>query len=73
MNRFVDLLESSALVQAALALLVVGADVWLFVNSQPVPAELWTLTTLVVGFYFGAKSQAQFSASMRAAARREEP
>ena len=65
MNKFWELVESSAIVQALLALLVIGADVYLFMQGKPVPAELWALTTLIVGFYFGAKSQAQLGVILR--------
>lgn len=61
MDKFWDLLASSAVVQGILTVMVVGADIYLFATRQPIPEQLWQLTMLVVAFYFGAKSQSYLS------------
>lgn len=54
-NTFLDLLRESIITQALITVSVVGADLYLLLSGQTVPQELWALTTLVVGFYFGSK------------------
>lgn len=65
MPRIIDLIETSAVVQGMLALFVLGSDSWLWANGKPVPPELLALTTLIVGFYFGAKSQTQLASTIK--------
>lgn len=50
-----ELLRQSVLAQATMAVIVVITVCLLSVLGRPVPNELWTLLTLILGFYFGAK------------------
>ncbi len=57
MSNFWELLRESTIVQALITLMVVGAVVYLGVTNQPIPPFLTDVTSLVIGFYFGAKVQ----------------
>ena len=57
MNKFWSLLKESTLTQAAVTIAVVGTSCWLWATGQPIPQELWTADTFVLGFFFGAKVQ----------------
>lgn len=72
MPRLLDLLASSVLVQGILTLAIVAADLYLFIVDRPVPAELWGLTSLVIGFYFGAKVQNGLHAAQLTRPRKQE-
>jgi len=56
MKRFLDMLESSVIVQSLLALIIVGCVVFLYATNQAVPDALLNITMLILGFYFGAKA-----------------
>jgi hypothetical protein len=56
MDKFWELLRQSVITQAVITIMVIGTDCYLFLTLQPVPIDLWTITALVVGFWFGAKS-----------------
>lgn len=53
----IDLLKQSVLIQALLAVMSVGTMVYLYIVGRPVPDELVTVVMLILGFYFGTKSQ----------------
>ncbi len=55
METLLQLLRESILIQGTLTLTVVGVALYLMATGQEVPTDLWTLVTLVVGFYFGSK------------------
>lgn len=55
MDKFLDLLAQSVIVQGILTLMVVGAWLYLIVTTGTVPDQLTQLLGLVVGFYFGGK------------------
>ena len=42
-------------VRALIALAATAAVIYLFVTGQVVPDQLMTVTTLVIGYYFGAR------------------
>lgn len=56
MSDFWELLKESVITQAAITILVVCATLYLWVRGLPVPPELYTLDSLVIGFYFGSKT-----------------
>jgi len=60
-NRFWDLLERSVIVSGFIALGVLGAVVYLSVVGQPIPDLLGNAALIIVGFFFGAKTQATAS------------
>lgn len=57
MNKFWDLLANSTLVQGLITLAVVGVTCYLWATGQPVPDNLWTADGIIIGFFFGAKTQ----------------
>ena len=57
MALIVDLLKSSALIQGALALLLVGALVYQVVLGVTPSDTLLIMANVVLGYYFGTKSQ----------------
>jgi hypothetical protein len=52
---FNELLLESTIIQGIVTVIVVGAVVYMLVVGAAVPTELWSLLTLVVGFWFGSK------------------
>jgi len=56
-NILVDLLRESVLIQATIALASVGVVLYLYAIQRPVPQELISLVMLIVGYYFGSKTQ----------------
>jgi hypothetical protein len=65
MITFWDLLAESVIIQGILALLTVGAIIGLLFLGREVPKELWALAGIVIGFYFGAKTQQAIQAYIR--------
>ena len=57
MKEFWQLLRDSIITQSLLALIVVATVATLVVAGREVPPELWAITTLMLGFFFGAKVQ----------------
>jgi len=57
MQRFWDLLRESVIVQGVITCAFVGTTCYLWATGQAVPQELWTANTVVIGFFFGAKTQ----------------
>lgn len=57
MQRFLDLLRESVIVQGFITASFVVTTCYLWATGQPVPQELWTANTVVLGFFFGAKTQ----------------
>ena len=51
------------LTQAALALAVVMGTLGLLLTGQAIPSDWWTITALVVGYYFGQSRSPRVSAS----------
>lgn len=54
---FKDLLRDSSLVQGGITLGLVGTACYLWATGQSVPSELWTAISIVLGFFFGSKTQ----------------
>jgi hypothetical protein len=59
MDTFWKLLQESVIVQALITLVLVIAVAYLSITQQPVPDLLSTSLMLVLGFYFGQKTQQQ--------------
>jgi len=56
MSKFWELLEESVLIQALMALSMLGAIIYLVIQQIPVPDILTNGFLLILGFYFGSKS-----------------
>lgn len=59
MAKFWELFAESVIIQAVMALGLLGAIIYLVVTGQEVPDILVEGFLLVLGFYFGSKSTAQ--------------
>jgi len=57
MRQFWKLLKESTLIQGLITLAFVGTACYLWATGQAVPQELWTANGVVLGFFFGAKTQ----------------
>ena len=58
-DRFWDAMNKSVVVSSVLALIVVGAVVFLAVKQAPVPEVLTLAMGTILGFFFGARSGQQ--------------
>jgi len=58
-NKMVDLLKSSVLIQGTMALAGFGAIVYLAIGGEPIPEILAALVGTMIGFYFGTKNRQQ--------------
>lgn len=56
-NKFWELLRDSTIFQGVITLAFVGTTCYLWAVGRPVPQELWTANTVVLGFFFGSKTQ----------------
>lgn len=54
---FTDLLYTSTIIQAIIALASVGVILYLYVIGHQVPEELIGIVMLILGYYFGSKTQ----------------
>lgn len=57
METLYDLFKSSAVVQALIALGTIATLCYLFVTTGDAPKELITIAALILGYYFGTKTQ----------------
>lgn len=57
MNELVKLLRESVLLQAIITLLAVSTMLYLYIVGRDVPPELLNIVLLIVGYYFGSKTQ----------------
>jgi len=64
-KKFWDLLERSVILQGTLTLVFAGVVVYLIVVGRDVPEIVGYALSTILGFYFGSKSQLQFTASIR--------
>lgn len=55
MDKFWDLLKQSVITQAIITVVVIVVDCYMIIAGRTIPAELWAITSLVIGFYFGSK------------------
>ena len=56
-KKFWDLFAKSIIIQGILTLSVLGLIAYLLVVNREVPSELWSVFSLIVGFFFGSKLQ----------------
>ncbi len=56
-DKFVDLWQSSALIQGALALMFGATICYLAIVSREIPGVLLALVGTIVGYYFGTKKR----------------
>jgi len=55
MNLFLELLRESVIMRGILAVLVVGAWVYMTIAQQPVPDAFMSIGGVVVGYFFGSR------------------
>jgi uncharacterized membrane protein len=55
MDKFWSLFAESIITQSVVTVGVIGVDCALVIMQRPIPQEMWTLTMLVAGFWFGSK------------------
>lgn len=55
--QIIDLLKSSAIVQGSIALVSTGTVSYMYATGKPVPVELVGIVMVIIGYYFGTKSQ----------------
>lgn len=56
-NRVLELMAESTLVQASVTLLFSSTACYMFANGLEVPPLLVAMLSLVMGFWFGSKTQ----------------
>lgn len=64
-KQFWDLVKTGVITQSLATVMVLGVTLYLLATGQPVPNELWTINSLVLGYFFGAKLQAVASNSKK--------
>jgi hypothetical protein len=57
MNKFYELLKSSVLIQALIALSTLTTILYLYLTGQEVSETLVNVFLIILGFYFGSKTQ----------------
>ncbi len=57
MDKFLDLLAQSVIVQGTITVLIIVTMCYLFLTGQPVPEILVTFASLILGYWFGTKNQ----------------
>jgi hypothetical protein len=57
MIKFWELLQESVIIQGVVTLVLVVTLCTMFITGKPIPELLGAITTLVLGFWFGTKSQ----------------
>jgi glycerol uptake facilitator-like aquaporin len=65
MDKFWELFQESVIVQAVVTLLLIATMCALAIRGQSVPDWLIGFTSLVLGFWFGTKSQAAIMKARR--------
>lgn len=71
MGAFLDLIKSSAVVQGFIALLLIGGIVYQVVVGQQPSETLLIMANVVLGFYFGTKTQQAIESSVAKASQRK--
>jgi len=56
---FAELLRESVLIQAVVTLIMVSGMVYMYAIGRDIPTEYLSLQTLIIGFWFGSKSEAR--------------
>ena len=58
MQDFWSLFKESVIIQAVVALVLLTTICYMYATKQEVPGELINFFAVVLGFYFGSKTQA---------------
>ena len=65
MDGFWQALRESTILQALMTIGLLGTIIYLYIMERPVPQELTSAFLLILGFYFGSKSQATLQATIK--------
>lgn len=65
MDKFWELMEESVIVQGIVTVFLLGVVGYLVCTGQPVPDNLNSALMLVLGFYFGSKSQQSITKTVK--------
>ena len=57
LQKLVDLLRESSLVQALITLVIIATMCYMYINGMDIPETLTSVMLLIVGYYFGTKQQ----------------
>ena len=57
-SKFWDLLEQSVLTSGVISVMLIGSVCYLSVTGAPIPDLLTVATSVILGFFFGAKVEA---------------
>jgi hypothetical protein len=71
-EQLIDLLKTSTLLQAILTLVLLGVISYMFLKGMPVPELLTNSFLLIMGYYFGSKSQQAIERTLSNVSRKEE-
>ena len=72
-DTFYSLLRESVLVQATVTLILIGVMGYMYIAGRPVPNDFVNIAMLVVGFWFGSKSQAAVERTVNSLATSNRP
>lgn len=61
MNKLYELLKAGVITMRLLTFIIVGSTVYMWVSQIPIDKTQEVITVMVVGFYFGGETFAQFS------------
>lgn len=56
METLLGLIKDSTIAQGFITAACVLSTCYLWVTGQEVPQELWTMDTIVIGYFFGSKT-----------------
>lgn len=65
MKEFWKLLRDSVIIQGVVTVLFCGTTCYLVVTGQAVPGELWGANGVVLGYFFGAKTQSVIQSKLK--------
>jgi len=57
MDEFWRLLEESVILQALITVVLIGTICYLYITGREVPQPLVDMALLILGYYFGSKTQ----------------
>lgn len=66
-TELLSLLRESTLIQGSVALTFTLIIAYMTVRGMVVPSDVWSIYTLVLGYYFGSKSSQQTTVALREA------
>jgi hypothetical protein len=55
MSQFWELFKSSVITQSVITIIVVATYCYLLISGRATSPDLWTLVSILIGFYFGSK------------------